>query len=337
MKILKWIGIVIVAIVAIFLIYSASQPNKVTVEESIVIKAPADQIYNEILNFKNWAEWSVWSQMDPNMKSEFSEKMGVVGAYNAWWSENPYVGNGRQEVVELRENEYIKSKMVFEGMEDDPGYAEFILEPTEEGTKVSWTFDGSETPFYLNFMNSLIKPMLIDNYNKSLAALKEYVEAMPPAISLPENVSIEELEAQMIISILDSTTGEGISAKLTELYTELSIFLESNQGMEMKGMPLAIYHDYSPEKVIMEAAFTVKGNAESAGRVMVGELPGGMAIKGVHLGSYEGTEDMHYAMPGYAEAAGYKLAGDPWEVYANDPTMVEESEIETHIYYPVSK
>lgn len=336
MKILKWILIIIGIIIAAVLTYSATLPSQMKIEESITINTGSDKIFETVTNFPNWGEWSYWSMIDSNMRSEYSETMGEVGSSSQWWSNHPMVGNGRQEVVEIRENEYMKVEMSFDGQEGKPN-AEFILEPQEEGTLVRWTFIGPETPFYMRWGSKLFEPMLRESYQSSLKNLKGYLESMPSAPIMPEGAMLEEISAQMIISVLDSTTGEGISAKLTEMYTELSIFVESRKQLNMSGMPLAIYHSYSPERVIMEGAFPVAGIAESAGRVKVGTIPAGMVIKGIHYGDYAASEGLHNAIYDYIEASEYQMSGSPWEVYANDPTTVDSAAVETHIYYPVSK
>ncbi len=336
MKVLKWIFIVIGILIAVILIYSATLPSQMKIEESITINAPADKVYDQVIDFPSWNQWSYWSMLDTAMKQEFSETMGEIGSKSQWWSKNQMVGNGQQEVVEIRKNEYMKVKMQFDGQPGFPN-AEFILEPGEDGTKVRWTFIGPETPFYKRIFAKLFEPMLVNAYQTSLKNLKEYVEAMPTAPTMPAGVTLEELGSQMIISILDSTTGDGISAKLTEMYTELSIFVESNKDLDMAGMPMAIYHSYSPEKVVMEGAFPVMGSAESSGRVKLYSLGAGTALKGIHYGDYAASEDLHNAIYDYIEASEYQMAGSPWEVYANDPTTVDSAAVETHIYYPVSK
>ena len=274
MKALKWIGIILLILIAVFLIFSATQADHIELEESVIIDAPVEQVYAEISDFNNWADWSTWNQMDTNMRSEFSEEMGVVGAWNQWWSENPQVGNGRQEVVEIRENEYMKVALTFEGMEDAV-HAEMILEPVEEGTKLRWTFIGADMPFYMGWMNALIKPALEMNYQQSLKMLKEQMESMPAEAPMPEQLEIVTLEAQPIISILDSTNPEGISALLGQLYTELGIYASSTEGVEITGMPLAIWHQYSEDKAVFEAAMPISGSGENKGRVMVKELMAG--------------------------------------------------------------
>lgn len=335
MKILKWILIVIVAIVAIFLIYSASQPNQMILEESIEVEASASSVFGEVINFPSWGNWSAWDKMDPDMKKEFSEEFGVVGSFSAWESENPNVGAGRQEVVEIRENEYMKVEMTFRDWGDAVNYASFTLVEEDGKTNVTWAYEGAETPFYMNFFNSLMEPMVRESYKSSLESLKELVESKSTEVDNPMNLEVEEVEGRDIISIMDSTTAEGIGAKLGELYTELSVYLASEEGAESAGMPLALYHAYSEDRVVLEAAIPYSGAVEASGRIEVKQTPAGKVIKGIHKGDYNASGRMHEAIEEYMHASGMKFREACWEVYANDPTTVDSAEVETHIYYPV--
>lgn len=332
MKVIKWILIIIAVLVASFLIYSSLQPNKLVHEDSITIEAPASAIYNEVLDFGSWHNWSVWNQLDSNMKSTYSENQGEVGAWTEWKSNHSEVGNGRQEIVELEENAYIKTQLNF-GWGDN--FSEFILEETEEGTKLTWTFDGAETPFYFNFMNALIKPRLAANYEKGLNQLKAYMESKAPVVENPMNLEIVNVEGRDVVAIMDSTDAGGISEKLQEIYTELMIFIEMNDGINQADMPLALYYSYSPEKVVLEGAIPITGNGESAGRVQMKKTPTGKTIKGIHYGDYSASGMMHNEIERYVTASGMTFNGPCWEVYANDPSKVDSAAVETHIYYPI--
>jgi effector-binding domain-containing protein len=336
MKVLKWIGILIIVLIVGYLIFSATQPNQLIIEKSISIEANAEKIYSELIDFPSWDNWSSWDQLDSNMKSEYSDKMGVVGAYHQWWSNHPKVGNGKQEVVELKTNKYLNSKMTFEGF-DLINHAEFTLEEGDDSTLVRWTYNGGKTPFYLNALNTFIKPELEMNFEKSLKQLKHYIEAQGSEIQMPEGVELVELEDQAIISITDSTDASRLSKLLGQLYTELGIYASTTDGLETMEMPLAIYHNYSPEKVVIEAVRYISGNGENKGRVKVKTLSGGPALKGVFYGDYDASESMHIMIDDYINSSSYEMIGSPWEYYANDPTLVDSAEIETHIYYPVRK
>ena len=334
MKVLKWIGIILVVLIAVFLIFSASQAGKIELEESITINAPAEQVYAEIADFRKWKAWSTWAQLDSNMKSEFSEEMGVVGAWNQWWSDNPQVGNGRQEVIEIRENEYTKVALNFEGMEEAV-HAEMILEEVEGATKLRWTFEGNDMPFYLGWLNAMIEPALRINYQSSLKNLKEYIEAMPAEAALPEGVELVTLEDRAYISVTDSGDGESMSRLLGQLYTELGIYASTTEGVETIDMPFAIWHEYSPEMVVIEAARFISGEAEEKGRVKVKTMAAGQYLKGVSYGDYEACEKVHIIIDDFVNASSYEMTAPAWEYYANDPTLVDSAEIETQIFYPV--
>lgn len=333
MKFLKWLGIIVLTIVAIVLIYGATQESKMKVEESIVINASASQVFAEIEDFEAWDEWSAWSKMDPDMAQTYEGTKGSLGYKNAWVSENPMVGTGSQEIIEIRENEYMKTLMLFNG-EAAENFASFTLTEEEGKTTVVWDMLGAETPFYFRIMNTIFKPMIIESYQTSLRALKEIVESKPVEIPNPMNLEIMEFEGMKIISIRDTTTSVEIGNKLTELYTELSIYMSGKSDLEMAGMPIGIYHSYSEEMVDMEAAFPITGESENTGRVVVGSIPEGSVLKGTHMGDYEASGNMHMAMEEYVNAR-ENLEFDKicWEVYANDPTEVDSADVKTEIYY----
>lgn len=334
MKVLKWIGIIILVLIVLALTYSALQPNKMSVSESIMIEAPVEKVYAEVMSYDTWNQWATWNMKDPDMEVEYSGTPNEVGYKSSWRSDNPEVGIGSQEIVELTPNEFIKVAMNFEGW-DGTSYANWTFEDAEGGTKVSWGFDGSETPFYLNWMNGIMAGMITIEYEASLKNLKERIESMPAEEANDMGIEVIEVEARPIASILDSTDAAGISEKLGELYGELSVFLAANTEANMVDMPLALYHSYSEEKVVLEAAMYYEGTAEASGRVMLKETPSGKTVKGVHLGDYSTSGDMHMAIEEYMKTNELEYEGPCWEYYANDPTLVDTAEIETQIYYPV--
>ena len=333
MKIIKWFLIILVALIAGFLFYSSTLPSQVIVSESITIDAKKSTIYSYLLDYDDWKNWAVWNQLDSNMKSEYTGEEGTIGFKSEWWSNHENVGNGSQEIVELISNEYIKTKMRFEGWEED-NFSEFILTEEEGLTKLTWTFEGAATPFFLNIINSFIEPMLIESYQTSLSQLKDHIESNKVALTEFKNIEVVEVEPQQIMFIKDSTTTSQISEKLGELYTDLSIYLEVS-GAAKAGMPLAIYHYYSEEKVVLSAALPFDGSIQPNGRIQIGSTPGGKVIKGEHYGDYNLTGTMHENIELYANERELTMQDLCWEVYDNDPTMVDSSEIKTSIYYPL--
>ncbi|MDA9312645.1 GyrI-like domain-containing protein [Vicingaceae bacterium] len=141
-----------------------------------------------------------------------------------------------------------------------------------------------------------------------------------------------DVEAMSIISIKDSCSVEEVARKMTEIYTELGIFMGTN-GIEASGNSLSLYYTYSPEKVVFEPAFPVSGEVIEEGRIKVSEMAEGKAIKAVYRGDYSGLEGVHMGIDEYAKLSNIMLADYCWEVYLNQPGEVGDNELETHVYY----
>jgi len=336
MKIFKRIISILLILIALLAIATLLTPSSLQLEESIVFDASPEMIYEEVLDFKSWSNWSIWHQIDPEMKNFYSDTMGIVGSFNRWESNHDKVGNGKQTITELEEYSLIKTKMEFGGYESND-YSAWYLTPESDGkTLLKWTFEGSELPFHMRLISALfIEDMIHDAYIIGLNQLKEVVESKPKTIALPENVSITDVEAQMILTILDSTDANGVEDKLVDLYKDILIYA-TIAGMNQSGSQLAYYHYYSPEKVILEAAIPFEGNLSEDGRIKLKEKKAEKALKGIIFGDYDKTGAMHETMNTYISAAELKLTGSPYEIYITDPAMeADTSKWKTEVYYPI--
>lgn len=176
MKILKIIGIVFLVIVVLFIIVGLFLPSKSYVERSVFIVAPSDAIYEEVNNITRFNKWSPWSEIDPATKYTYKGPDSGVGAKMAWTSESDRVGSGSMEIIEVRENEYVKNRMEFEGM-DGNYISEIILEPQgEETTQVTWTYEGEVDNIMLKYMGLMIDDFLGPQYEQGLQKLKTFIE-----------------------------------------------------------------------------------------------------------------------------------------------------------------
>ena len=331
MKFLKWLLIIVVVIVGIIAIYGVTQPAQMTVKESIEINAPTSVVFDEIENFESWGQWSAWDKMDTAMQQAYEGEPGAVGHKNSWVSKNMAVGIGSQEIIEVRDNEFMKVKMFFNGSIDE-NLASFTLTENDGKTTVVWDMLGAETPFYARIMNTIFKPMIVQSYKTSLADLKTVVESKPVEVPNPLNLEIVEVESQPIISILDSCSVDEMTTKMKELYTELGVYMGMN-GIESGSNSLSYYYTYSPEKVVFEPAFTVSEVIETEGRIQSRNTPAGKALKAVYVGDYEGLTEVRMEIEAYSKAKGIELADFCWELHLNQQGEVKANELETHVYY----
>lgn len=188
MKVLKFIGLGIVAIVLIAAIYASFQPREGQTERTIVIERSPEIIYPEVSTMKSFNEWSPWFTIDPETKYTYEGPDSGVGAKMSWESDHPDVGAGSQWIIEAKENEKVTLQLDF-GFTGG-FYADMILEPVENGTKVTWTYRYEDLDFMGAFFASAFdsKGMVGDSYETGLKQLKAYVEAKP----MPKPEIIEE-------------------------------------------------------------------------------------------------------------------------------------------------
>jgi carbon monoxide dehydrogenase subunit G len=191
MKALKIVGIVILAIVAIAVVCVSVMSPRSHMERSIVINAQPAAVYEELTSFKNFNTWSPWATIDPTAKYTFEGPESGVGAKMSWVSDDKNLGEGSQWIIETEQNRRVKTGMKFGGVEGS-FTAEFILEPTEGGTKVTWTYDGDVSntsamnaamgKFFGAFTDSVLGPQ----YEQGLTALKRRVESKPASDPEPQ-------------------------------------------------------------------------------------------------------------------------------------------------------
>jgi hypothetical protein len=65
-----------------------------TVERSTTISAPAARVYEEIVDFHNWRNWSPWEELDPALERVYSGAESGPGAVYSWSATARPVGAG---------------------------------------------------------------------------------------------------------------------------------------------------------------------------------------------------------------------------------------------------
>ena len=66
------IALVVIALVALVLLYATTRPGTLHVERSASMATPAEDVFPLINDFHNWGAWSPYEKRDPAMKKAFS-------------------------------------------------------------------------------------------------------------------------------------------------------------------------------------------------------------------------------------------------------------------------
>lgn len=175
MKVLIKILLGLVIVVVLLAVVGFFLPREVHMERSIAVDAEPNEIYQAVNDFQNFNKWSPWAQIDPTTRYEYSGPASGVGAKMSWSSDHPDVGNGSQEIVESVPNQKVTNVLLFDGFE--PSYASLIIEPSGNGSTVTWTFDGDMGSNPIGrYFGLFMEDMLGPQYEEGLSNLKRVVE-----------------------------------------------------------------------------------------------------------------------------------------------------------------
>src|SRR4051812_21427355 len=83
-KFLRFLVILVAVVAAAVLILALVEPTDVTVMRTTMIKAPKDVVFDQMVHFKNWTNWSPWYEMEPTMKMTYFGTDGQPGSGYHW-------------------------------------------------------------------------------------------------------------------------------------------------------------------------------------------------------------------------------------------------------------
>ena len=182
-KFFKILGIVVASLILLYFGACFFGPKELKVTRTISINAPANEVFQQVGDFKNWSNWSMWSIRDKNMQSSFEGEPLLV---NHKWTWKSTEGNGTQVITSVVPNEEIKSDLLFEGFSDpnksmftfkENGRSEDLSVPCANcTTEVAWTMDMGKIPFLFRGMMFMFQGRLIEDFDGGLANLKKVCE-----------------------------------------------------------------------------------------------------------------------------------------------------------------
>lgn len=327
MKALRIIIIILLILVAAFLIIAAFLPKRAYVEESMVMKASAKVIFQEVNNFENWKYWSPFEEGDTTMITTLEGSKSGVGAIMKWTGKD----EGTQTIIESTPDEYIKTELDF--MKGDLAYSEWKFAETDTGTHVTWTLEIEDLGYPVaRYFGALMPGMMRPTYQKGLTNLKNICENLP----LIEGLEFMTIEAQPTLIIKDSAMADMIGIKMAGMIGKLMGYITA-KNIPMAGPPFSMYYSWEEDKpFVFDAGVPIQETVEGAGEIIASEIAAGEVVFAPYYGPYEGTGTVHEKIQQYLAAKGIDWVDYPWEVYMTDPQMEPDpSKWLTLVYYRI--
>ncbi len=178
MRIVKLVTLFL-GIIAIGLIVTGLLlPSTVHVERQILINAEPEKVFPLLNDLQAFNRWSPWALRDPQTHFNFSGPAQGVGAQMSWYSNQPSVGAGSQEIIASVADQRVAVALTFG--DKNTAVAYYDLQRVAGQTEVTWGFD-SEFGFDLfsRYFGLMAEHWIGPDYEQGLKNLKAMVESSP--------------------------------------------------------------------------------------------------------------------------------------------------------------
>lgn len=144
---------------------------------------------------------------------------------------------------------------------------------------------------------------------------------------------MHEQAAQPAAVIRARTPVGGLPALLGEAFGEIMECL-GRQGQMPVGPPFVGYHNMDMGDLDVEIGFPTASAVTEEGRVVPGEIAGGMMASVVHVGPYDQVGPAYEALTAWVAGQGYRPTGVAYEQYLNDPRAGSGEPPITRVQFP---
>jgi len=326
-----------IALVVFLVLAGLALPRHARVEVAAEIDTHPATVFALVNDFRRLALWSPLLEADPNARVVFSGPARGEGAAMTW--DGAIIGSGAQIITESRPFNHIATTV----NPGESGEARTWIDLSGDSgtTTVTWRF---ETDYGFNVVGRLFglafAGIVRRDFELGLSNLKDLAETLPTADFSDLEIERLTVEASQIAYLPTTSVPEpaAISEAMGDAYFEILSFIDEN-GLSEAGAPLSITRAFSGSELLFDAAIPVRGVTPATpgdgASVRIGQTYAGNVIRVRHTGSYRTLATTHRKIAAYLAALGIERAGDAWESYVSDPTRVPESELLTHIYYPI--
>lgn len=334
MKFLKWLGVVILIVIAMFLIIPLFLPSNFHIEKSVIINKPVDDVFQTATDMNQRAKWDPWIEMDPDAEMEVNITPEIIGSGYYW--NGKIIGKGKITIKKFVPDELIKSEIEFISPRSSKSDIIWHFKDTEKGTKVTWAFEGALSYPFEKWMGLFMEKMISAPFEKGLNNFKSLVESLPKMNGRTGEIKQTEFEGLKAVTITEECSINKITGKMIEMYSALMSYLKKNNH-GLIGHPFAIYHPSETEGMtLLECGLPVDKKMAGTDKIKYIELPKCKVVMAMHFGHYNTVKSTYTVVQKYIKDNNLEVTGSPWEIYITDPFKEpDQDKWETKVYFPI--
>ena len=338
------VGGVILTFIVILSLWLSSFEKEYDIRKSIVIEKPTKEIFDYILEFNHWIDWSPWLIMERNAEVTVSSNSTNEGSYYAW--KGKLVGEGTITHKRITINKQIDQEIAFKKPFRSRSKVYWKFNPSQDNTNqtiVTWGMLGS-MPFLFRFLTPQMKIFIGMDYERGLRMLKEKIET--GSISTKVDVLGKITKNNFLyIGIKGEDSLSNIGKNIGNNFKILKQYVAENNLKENTAFfPFTIYHefDFQSSRYAYTTAIPLNKNSQTnsstTNNLFFDSIPAASYLKIIHTGDYKHLGNAWTTGENYLRT--YKIKRNknmsPLEVYLTNPEEVtNKDKWITEIYFPI--
>ena len=335
MKAFKYIFFLLLILIIGTSIYIATLKGDYDVKANLKMKVPAEMIFNNINDYKNWATWGPWHELDETIVASYPENTSGIGSSYTWTSKE---GMGSIETISLEKNKELIQQIDFGTGSTPEIYWE--LNQVGDSTEVVWGMRGektfSEKAYWLvkGGIDKNLQPM----YQRGLVLLEqEMLKEMD--VHSTEFKGIVDHGGGYYLYQTVSCKNEKAEEEMQKMYPQIFEYMAKN-NIEASGKIFTLNHqvDLENNTVMFSACVPIKERIITEGNILTGYLKPQKTFKTIFKGNYKFLATVWPTI--YKQIADKELTpvlkGYSFEVYTINPNDTQNpAEWLTEIYVPL--
>lgn len=339
MKLLKYFILLLLITIIGGSVFFATKDGSYDIQDSKIIDAPAEVVFNIVNNYKTWEHWGPWKKEDSTMQFIYPSNTIGEGASYSWDGDMA----GSMTTTRVEKNKSIAQNLtLFTPAGERNPNVYWTFEEAAEGTKVTWGMKGEHTlvdkAFYtlsgMDFdtqMHTMNEIGLVGLEKMALEAINKYTIEVQGITQYGGGFYLYTTAATSLTQI-DKTT-ERLMNKMMEYADQNSIAIA--------GFPFCIYNEIDAVggSAIISAALPVREQIiTESSDVLSGFMPAVATVKTTLKGNYTHLPEAYAKGQLYLAEKGYTPhpTANMFEVYTTDPENVPNpANWITEIYLPI--
>ena len=338
MKFLKYLILLILILLVVASVYLATLNGAYDVSRSRTIKADPAVVFNDLNDYRNWADWGPWYETDSTIVVNYAENTIGEGAWYSWISTE---GDGEMRTLKTMPPDRIEAEIIYKTpfgeMRSD---VYWIIKPVDSGTDLTWGIKG-EMPFITRFMASSMEEQMGPMEERGLELFDANLMRKLQVYSI-ENKGVVDFSGGFYLYLTSSSRISTMNSKFGEMMKSIELYMESN-SISTLGSPFTIYHKFDPENdtAMFSVCYPVKERilTDKGTDILTGFTDRGIYLKTVLKGSYDySNEAWEQAMSNTDRLSEFTTdtEREPFQIFVNNPSNTPNpANLLTEIYIPV--